>query len=595
MLGVMGTLPSNSDGKGYNSPYRRVRDASQRQHAAVRAARGHRRGRAARGVLRAPAAHRPPAPAARVLRGRRATAGAGCSPCSRRPTRGAPTGATPSPRRARARARRPTACSAAKLMWTHLLDLAERARPRRGRRRCALERLPGAALRPRHARRQGRPGGVAVDARCRRARGATATSRSEGAAVYHGGAIDHLVAQLTEQDEAWRAWFAANGIEPLTIAYEALADDRAGRRRRRARAPRRRARRRSRSRRLRRQGDDRSARWVERFRAERGAVRDRRASRELQRLEAEVDPRHARGRGRARAARPAVQRRQGLDRPAAPGREGVPARRAAVPDPPRRHRPQLPRGDRVPRPPGRGARRAADRRVGAGVDRRRPRHARRARRATACRPRRCSTRSRSTASTPPSAARAATRSARGPRSACSRSATSSASGTRAPSGPSSGTSTTAASARASTSACSRSPTGPSSTSGATSRPRASSCRRSTSPTQRRVFERDGMLLAESEWLEPADGEEVFETSVRYRTVGDMTVTGAVRSEAADIETVIAEIARRRGSPSAARRAPTTASPRPRWRTASARATSRCRRSTSCAWPPPARSTTASRR
>ena len=59
---------------------------------------------------------------------------------------------------------------------------------------------------------------------------------------------------------------------------------------------------------------------------------------------------------------------------------------------------------------------------------------------------------------------------------------------------------------------------------------------------RRVFERDGMLLAESAWLEPGDGEEVFETTVRYRTVGDMTVTGAVRSEATELEDVIAEIA-----------------------------------------------------
>ena len=59
---------------------------------------------------------------------------------------------------------------------------------------------------------------------------------------------------------------------------------------------------------------------------------------------------------------------------------------------------------------------------------------------------------------------------------------------------------------------------------------------------RRVFERDGMLLAESEWLEPGDGEKVFETKVRYRTVGDMTVTGAVRSEATELEDVIAEIA-----------------------------------------------------
>jgi sulfate adenylyltransferase subunit 2 len=64
---------------------------------------------------------------------------------------------------------------------------------------------------------------------------------------------------------------------------------------------------------------------------------------------------------------------------------------------------------------------------------------------------------------------------------------------------------------------------------------------------RRVFERDGMLLAESEWLEPADGEDVFEAKVRYRTVGDMTVTGAVRSEATALEDVIAEIATTRVS------------------------------------------------
>ena len=65
--------------------------------------------------------------------------------------------------------------------------------------------------------------------------------------------------------------------------------------------------------------------------------------------------------------------RQGLDRAAAPGREGVPPRALPVPAAARRHRPQLPRGDRVPRPPRRRARRAAARRLGAGVDRRRAR------------------------------------------------------------------------------------------------------------------------------------------------------------------------------------------------------------------------------
>jgi sulfate adenylyltransferase subunit 2 len=59
---------------------------------------------------------------------------------------------------------------------------------------------------------------------------------------------------------------------------------------------------------------------------------------------------------------------------------------------------------------------------------------------------------------------------------------------------------------------------------------------------REVFERDGMLYATSEHVELIDGEKPFETSVRYRTVGDMTCTGAVRSEANTMEQVIAEIA-----------------------------------------------------
>jgi sulfate adenylyltransferase subunit 2 len=60
--------------------------------------------------------------------------------------------------------------------------------------------------------------------------------------------------------------------------------------------------------------------------------------------------------------------------------------------------------------------------------------------------------------------------------------------------------------------------------------------------RRRVIEREGILLAESEWVRPRDGERVEEATVRYRTVGDLTVTGAVRSSAADIASVIAETA-----------------------------------------------------
>jgi sulfate adenylyltransferase subunit 2 len=60
--------------------------------------------------------------------------------------------------------------------------------------------------------------------------------------------------------------------------------------------------------------------------------------------------------------------------------------------------------------------------------------------------------------------------------------------------------------------------------------------------RREVFERDGMLYAHNPFVELIDGEEVFETSVRYRTVGDMTCTGAVRSEATTLQEVVAEIA-----------------------------------------------------
>ena len=56
--------------------------------------------------------------------------------------------------------------------------------------------------------------------------------------------------------------------------------------------------------------------------------------------------------------------------------------------------------------------------------------------------------------------------------------------------------------------------------------------------EREVFERDGMLFAVSEFLRPATRPS--STRVRYRTVGDLTVTGAVRSEATDITAIIEE-------------------------------------------------------
>ncbi len=59
---------------------------------------------------------------------------------------------------------------------------------------------------------------------------------------------------------------------------------------------------------------------------------------------------------------------------------------------------------------------------------------------------------------------------------------------------------------------------------------------------RRVFERDGMLLAESPWVTLLDGEEPEERTVRFRTVGDATCTGAVESAAADVAAIIEETA-----------------------------------------------------
>jgi sulfate adenylyltransferase subunit 2 len=60
--------------------------------------------------------------------------------------------------------------------------------------------------------------------------------------------------------------------------------------------------------------------------------------------------------------------------------------------------------------------------------------------------------------------------------------------------------------------------------------------------QRDVFKRDGMWLTAGDWGGPREGETVERRLIRYRTVGDMSCTGAVDSDAATIAQVIAEIA-----------------------------------------------------
>ncbi len=63
--------------------------------------------------------------------------------------------------------------------------------------------------------------------------------------------------------------------------------------------------------------------------------------------------------------------------------------------------------------------------------------------------------------------------------------------------------------------------------------------------KREVVERDGVYLAVSEFVQPQEGEEVKELAVRFRTVGDMTCTGAFVSEASNLEEVIEEVSTQR--------------------------------------------------
>ena len=60
--------------------------------------------------------------------------------------------------------------------------------------------------------------------------------------------------------------------------------------------------------------------------------------------------------------------------------------------------------------------------------------------------------------------------------------------------------------------------------------------------EREVFERDGMLLAVGPWSQPRAGESTERRVVRYRTVGDMSCTGAVESDAFTVADVVTEVA-----------------------------------------------------
>jgi len=72
--------------------------------------------------------------------------------------------------------------------------------------------------------------------------------------------------------------------------------------------------------------------------------------------------------------------------------------------------------------------------------------------------------------------------------------------------------------------------------------------------RRKVFQRDGMLYAAADFMQLLPNETVFEETVRFRTVGDMSCTGAVRSSASTIDEVIAEVAASRVTERGATRA-----------------------------------------
>jgi sulfate adenylyltransferase subunit 2 len=60
--------------------------------------------------------------------------------------------------------------------------------------------------------------------------------------------------------------------------------------------------------------------------------------------------------------------------------------------------------------------------------------------------------------------------------------------------------------------------------------------------EREVIVRGGVILAVSEFVQPRDGESVERRTIRFRTMGDATITGAIESDAADLDAIIREVA-----------------------------------------------------
>ncbi len=164
-----------------------------------------------------------------------------------------------------------------KLMWNHVDDLLGRAReldavPDGADLDATLTALFGDDLKLVYVTRPDKVAQAvslwkAVQTQTWRAGRGTASAEAR----YAFAGVDHLVGQLTEQDAAWRDWFAATGREPHTVSYDTLAADPAATVGEVLRvlglpdddvpAPA-----------TERQGDARSAEWADRYRREREAA-----------------------------------------------------------------------------------------------------------------------------------------------------------------------------------------------------------------------------------------------------------------------------------------------------------------------------------
>jgi len=121
----------------------------------------------------------------------------------------------------------PNGVFGAKLMWGYLGEFADRLREIGYTGASELDVLADAFPRPRYIR-------VVRLAKVEQAvslwtaiqtqtwRDGQAGTDANRVPVFHRGAIDHLVRRLTEQDERWGALFAAQGVTPLTVVYEEL-------------------------------------------------------------------------------------------------------------------------------------------------------------------------------------------------------------------------------------------------------------------------------------------------------------------------------------------------------------------------------------